>query len=223
MTTAIATYEKPTDLPAITQFTTMANAITVVDADTRTFAAEQYIDIKAQRDSIEARRVARKAPALQICQDIDSDHQPIIKAADAFLTIVKGKIAAFDRAEKQRIANEQIEAERVQREALAKAEAAAAKLVRQGQIDKAEAVRALAAVAPAPVVAPAAAKVGGEYTRQVYQGRVTNPVDFLRFIADHPAYLNAVEFKQSVLNELARSTTPIPGFSGGLVDSLTIK
>ncbi len=226
MTTAIAQYEKPTDLPALTQFTTMANAITVVDADTREFAADQYRDVKAQRDAIEKRRVERKAPALQICNDVDGDHQPIIKAADAYLTIVKGKIASFDAAERKRIADEQYEAERQRRAAEAVAEAAAAKLVKAGAIDEAEAVREAAAVAPRAVVA-VAPKSSGDYTRKVWSGRVTDVSKFLTFLAANAELAGMiVEFKQSALNKLAEKSADmpiVPGFEGGLVDSLTLK
>jgi hypothetical protein len=47
--------------------------------------------------------------------------------------------------------------------------------------------------------------VGGITTAEVWKARVTDPAALLRYIADHPEYLDWIEFKMTGLNDMAKS------------------
>lgn len=82
--------------------------------------------------------------------------------------------------------------------------------------DKAGATAILAEPVSAPVVtvAPETAKVDGVSTRTVWHAEVTDKMRLLKYVVEHPEWLNLIEVNLTALNSLARaqkSAYALPG------------
>lgn len=145
---------------------------------------------------------------------------PLNQVVDAVNALFKKPAAALNEAEeviKTAMIGYNNEQERIRREAEAKAAeqlrkdreklaAQAAKAAEKGQVEKAAALEAQAATLPTTVeIAPTAPKVSGISGRSTWQAAVKDKGAFLKYVAEHPEWLNLVDVNMVALNGLARS------------------
>jgi hypothetical protein len=215
MTTAVAQYETPTDLPQKSALVSAAESMIVVDQDTFEYALECAKDWKATWNRVEEERVKRRAPIDALYEQLASDFKPILDTLNACINIAKGKATKWQAEQKALALKRQQELDAAAAAAAKDAEAKAKALEKKGNIEAAEAVRQVAAVTTAPVVAPTVTRVAGTSNRANWQGRIENDIEFVAWLAtSHPEFIaSCIDFKLAGLNALAKlyRGKPIPG------------
>lgn len=201
----IVKYETP-KLPTVGYATEQASRIVIDDQTTYEIASTAAKAAKARRDEIDGMRKSIVDPINSAKDAVQAIFNPVLKDYDNAISVIKSKMVGYvnEQAEIQRKA--QAEAERVAREAAEKAAKAAAKLEAKGKIEEAQAIREVAAVAAAPVIAPLVTQVGGNSVRKVWKAKITDWVALVQFVAAHPEYVNLFTFNQSVADKLMAAT-----------------
>jgi hypothetical protein len=198
-------YDKP-DLPAVGAATAKANIICIDDQTTYEMASDVVVRIKTRRGEIDAMRKSIVDPINKAKDAVQAIFNPVLADYDAAEKIVKTKMIAYVNEQEEIRRKAQAEADRVAREAAAKAEKEAAKLEKKGNVEAAEAIREIAAVTSAPVIAPLVTQVGGNSVRKVWKARVTDLPAFLAALANHPEYHGLVTFNQAAADKLVSAT-----------------
>jgi len=200
--TTVVQYEKP-DLPVAGDAEHAAMRVIIDDQFTYELASKQAVAMKERRDEIEAMRKSIVDPINKAKDAVQAMFTPVTVGYDSAIRIIKAKMVHYvnEQAEKQRLA--QAEADRIARAAAEAAEKAAAKLEKKGKVEEAEAIREIAAVAAAPVVAPMVEQVGGNSVRKVWKTKLVDLQALAAFIAEHPDYINLISYNQSAGDRLA--------------------
>ena len=181
----------------------------VVKSPEQRIAAVKFADgIDDVKEKIEERfhPTINREKALQIWKDLKDTENAFYEPLDEAKKIIKDTVKAYDRevALKQQKEAElaeakRLEEERKERERLQKlADAAAAK----GKTEKAE---ALALQAESVTIAPTFNPAPQASKKLIWKARVTNMMWACKSIGDGLIPFNAVEFKQSALNELGKA------------------
>ena len=198
-------YDKP-DLPTVGAATAKANMIVIDDQTTYEIASTTVSRIKARRAEIDSMRKSIVDPINKAKDAVQAIFNPVLADYDAAEKVVKAKMVDYVNAQEDIRRKAQAEADRIAREAAAKAEKEAARLEKKGNTEAAAAVREIAAVTSAPVVAPLVAQVGGNSVRKVWKAKVTDWVALVKCVAEHPEYLSLFSFNQSVADKLFAAT-----------------
>lgn len=201
----VVKYDTP-NLPTVGYATEMASRIIIDDQTTYEIASTAAKAAKARRDEIDGMRKQIVDPINAAKEAVQNIFNPVLKDYDSAVSLIKTKMVTYvnEQAEIQRKA--QAEADRVAREAAEKAAKEAAKLEKKGKIEEAAAVREVAAMTAAPVVAPLVTQVGGNSVRKVWKCKITDWVALVKFVAENPDYLNLFSFNQSVADKLMAAT-----------------
>lgn len=206
-------YDEP-DLPIVGAAQAKASRIIIDDQTTYEIASTEVSALKKRRAEIDGARKSIVDPINKAKDAVQALFNPVLADYDAAEKTIKGKMIAYLN-EQERIQREaQAEADRVAREAAAKAEKEAAKLEKKGKIEEAEAIREIAAVTPAPVIAPLVTQVGGNSVRKAWKGEVFDKGAFLKAVAENVMFFDLVEVNESALNRLLAATNgkaEIPG------------
>lgn len=200
----VVKYETP-NLPPVGYATGMAARIVVDDQETYEIASIAAKAAKSRRDEIDGMRKQIVDPINAAKDAVQKIFNPVLDDYDSAIKVIKSKMVTYanEQAEIQRRA--QAEADRVAREAAEKAAKEAAKLEKKGKVEEAAAVREVAALSVAPVVAPLVTQVGGNSIRKVWKAKVTDMAALLKYAADNPD-LNLFSFNQSAADKLMAAT-----------------
>lgn len=194
-----------------------ARALVVKTPEQRTEAVSFADYIKDFKEKIEERfhPTKNKQTAYKAYDDALATEKAFYGPLDEAAKIAKETIKLFDREEaiKAQKAAELAEAKRQEeeRKAREKLEEQARKAEEKGKTEKAEALREQAqtvTVAPSFAPAPAATK------KLVWKARVSNPLLACKSIGEGLIPFNAVDFKQTALNDLGKNydgKSKIPG------------
>lgn len=206
-------YDTP-KLPTVGSAQAKANIVVIDDQTTYEMASEIVNKIKGRRKEIDEMRKFIVDPLNKAKDAVQAIFVPVLADYDAAEKIVKTKMVTYITEQDAIRVREQAEADRVAREAALKAEKEAAKLEKKGHVEAAEAVREMAAVASAPVIAPTVTQVGGNSIRHKLVGEVVDKEAFVQFIALNSIYLNVLDVNQGALNKWLAATDgklEIPG------------
>jgi colicin import membrane protein len=190
-------------------------------------AAIDLQQIKGAQKALEAKRTSAVGPLNGVVKTINEWFK---KPADALADaerVIKGGMIGFQN-EQERIRREQeakaAEQLRKERERL---EAQAAKAAEKGHTEKAEALQEHAAALPVSVeIASTAPKVSGIAGRSTWQAAVKDKAAFLKYVAEHPEWLNLVDVNMVALNGLARSqkqSLALPGIEAVEVQGISAR
>lgn len=227
-----ATIPEPREVALERQAPTLqqqATALVIRDAADLERAVElarSVKDLRAEaeatvRPAIDAAHKAHKA-ALAVLARIDDP----LKAAEATL---KAKIGEYQREVEAAAARE---AERQRQEAQKRRDEEVEAEVEAAEAQGASAVEVAAIIEQSeriPVVAPVAyapPKPAGMSIPRTFQAQITDPLALIRWVGEHPNYLNLVEPNQSKLNMLARAQGAnlcIPGVRVVEVSNVSIR
>lgn len=127
--------------------------------------------------------------------------------------MVKVELVNYTEKERERIATEQRQKEEAARKAAEDERLARAQqLQNQGRQAEAEAELDTPVVVETPVVA--APRASGVSVGGRWKARVDSPLALIKFVAEHPEYVNLVQANETALNDLARAqqaAMAIPG------------
>jgi hypothetical protein len=183
--------------------------------------------IKGAQKALEAKRTSAVNPLNGVVKTInDWFRKPAQALADAETVIKTGMIGYQNEQERIRREQEAKAAEQLRKER-EKLQAQAEKAAASGKVEKAEALQAHAAALPVSVeIASAAPKVAGIAGRSTWQAVVKDKAAFLKYVAEHPEWLNLVEVNMVALNGLARSqksALALPGVEGVEVQGISAR
>lgn len=201
----VVKYDTP-KLPDVGSATSHASRIVIDDQTTYEIASTAAKAAKARRDEIDGMRKSIVDPINAAKDAVQKVFNPVLADYDEAIRVIKTKMVTYvnEQAEIQRKA--QAEVDRLAREAAEKAAKEAAKLEKKGKVEEAAAVREVAAMTTAAVVAPLVAQVGGNSVRKVWKCKITDWVALVKFVAENPDYLNLFSFNQSVADKLMAAT-----------------
>jgi hypothetical protein len=189
-----------------------AKAIAVVSDETYAQAATVLLDVKALQQQIAATfdpHIARAHEAHKaLIAEKRTHDEPLMRAE----TLLKGAMVAYDVERRRR----QEEEARVLREAAQRAEETrrleeAAALEREAALSGDEDLRAeaefLLSQPPATVVIapPVSPRVAGITPTGRWKARVTSLIALIRYVAEHPQFINALSENQAFLDRQATS------------------
>lgn len=205
-----------------------AQEFTITNEAGLQFADEMRVELETEAKGLDNERLQLTRPLDDLKTLIMDQVKPAITNNKAAAQIYNLKALAF-RAEQRRIADEaRREAERIQRETQARLEAearkkeeAASKLktekARQAKMEEADALRQAAIHTPVSMAVSGPAPVStASNVVEKWDATITNPSEFLRWLADHPEWQSVVTFTASGMGRIARQykdTLPVPGVS----------
>jgi hypothetical protein len=163
-------------------------------------------NIKRAQKNLEEQRTSAVKPLNGVVATINGwFRRPTDALADAERVIKGGMTVYLTEQERIRREQEAKAAEQLRKER-EKLEAQAARAAASGKTEKAEALQAHAAALPVSVeIASTAPKVSGIAGRSTWQAAVKDKAAFLKYVAEHPEWLNLVDVNMVALNGLARS------------------
>lgn len=173
-----------TELPAL------APDLTILTEDQYRYWADQRIAANDQIKELTERRLRITRPMDAAKKEVMDLFEPPISFRKSFLGVIDPKLLAFEereKAEKNRINREALEAARIVQEGMIrKAEKKAAKLEAKGDLEGAASVLNQLPVAASPSLKPATApKVSGMSTMTLWRAEITDPHLLLK---KHPEY-----------------------------------
>lgn len=198
-------YDTP-KLPTVGSAQAKAAIVMIDDQTTYEIASDIVASIKGRRKEIDEMRKSIVDPINKAKDAVQAIFVPVLADYDAAEKIVKTKMISYVTEQEAIRIREQAEADRIAREAALNAEKEAAKLEKKGHVEAAEAVREMAAVASAPVVAPTVTQLGGNSVRKVWKARVTDKQAFVNAAANVEGLLTLVDVNQPALNKLGAAT-----------------
>lgn len=203
--TQVVEYQAPA-FPIGNSFILQAQALIIDDQLTYDLAIDKAREFKVLAAEWETKRKSYADPINLLKSKIQDDFMPIINALKEAEAVAKRKAIKYvdDQAAAQRKA--QAEADRVAREAAAAAERAAVKLEKKGDVEAAAAVREIAVLTPAAVIAPLVEQSGGTNVRKVWKAEVSDWVALVRFIAANPTYVSLLKFDEAAAARIAAAT-----------------
>jgi len=205
-----------------------ANALTIANDQDYKLADLRWVSLKNDSEKLEGIRVKANAPPLKLKSAVDALLKPGVTNRLTAVAVIQGKMRAYDNAKRAEGAQTQTEQARLSeqhRQQLAqdagrlRERAGKTKGGRRVQlIREAEELERTATLMPAEFAAPASADpetaVSGK--AKLWKGRVTNRKAFLQWMVQSDERLGYVDFKQGLLNNLAKQIGPlgtaIPGF-----------
>ena len=211
--TTLVQYDTP-NLPTIGSATKKAGMIVIDDQTTYEIASDAVAKIKTRRKEIDGMRKSIVDPINKAKDAVQAIFTPVLADYDEAEKVIKRKMIGYVEAEEQARKIAQAAADKAARELAEAAEKKAAKLEAKGKVEEAEAIREIAAVTPAPFVAPTVEQVGGNSIRHKLVGEVTDKEAFVAFVAANPIYLNVIDINASQLNKWVAATDgklEIPG------------
>ena len=193
-----------------------AKALTVKNPDQRAIAVSFIKQAKEAKEKIEERfhPTKNKQTAYKHYEDLLLTEKAFYAPIDEAVKIVNETVKKFDLEESKRVQREAEEAEAKrradERKQQEKLEKKAEKAEGKGNIEQAEVLREQAAnVNIAPTFIPPA-----QTKKLIWKARVINPLKACKSISEGLIPFNAVEFKQSALNDLGKAydgKSVIPG------------
>lgn len=183
-----------------------ASYAVIKTADEFEAAALDLQSIKGAQKALEAKRTSAVNPLNGVVKTINEWFKKPAEALKAAEDVIKGGMIGFQN-EQERIRREQeAKAAEQLRKEREKLEVQAAKAVAKGNVERAEALQASAAALPTTVeIASAAPRVSGISGRSTWQAAVKDKAAFIKYVAEHPEWLNLVDINMVALNGLARS------------------
>lgn len=191
---AVTEFRQGLNLPASYAIETVEDAIG---------AGAMLVAIKAKQKELDERKRAVTRPLDEAKRNALALFTPLetqLKAAEASL---KQAILAYNRQVEAARAAEEARLREAQREAEEAAQARADKLLKQGKVERAEAV--LAAIPPVPIVVADAPKLEGISERGIWKAEVTNLMALCAAIINGTAPIAYIEANQVALNAYARA------------------
>lgn len=205
-----------------------ANEFTVTNEAEFQFADEMRVELESQAKQLDSQRIGITRPIDDLKSYIMAQVKPAIDNNKSAAAIYNRKALDFRRAERQKAEEARREAEAEQRRKQEELRRAAEKREAEANKLKTEAARARAqaeadalkmAAEQTPIVMAVSAPVPVATASNVvekWDAQVVNASDFLRWLADHPEWMNIVSFGKGPMNRLAsqyKDTLPIPGVS----------
>jgi hypothetical protein len=211
--TTLVQYDKP-DLPTVGSAAALAQRIIIDDQTTYEIASTEVSTLKARRAEIDGLRKGIVDPINKAKDAVQALFNPVLADYDAAERIIKGKMVTYVNAQAEIQRKAQAEADRVAREAAEAAEKAAKKLEKKGDVEAASAIREIAAVTSAPVIAPLVTNVGGNSIRKKWKARLVDKSKALAHAASNPAIDGIFDWDQGAADRYAAATSGksvIPG------------
>jgi hypothetical protein len=147
-----------------------------------------------------------KRRAHELHKSITSTEAKYTLPIDKTLSLLNGKITDYERREQRRAEEEararQAEADRIEQERAIE-EAVAAE--QAGDKDLAEAILEAPVTRSTVIAAPRLAEVVGASQRTTWSGEGINLLATVRFVAEHPEYVECLAYNQPVINQHARA------------------
>jgi len=169
-------------------------------------ASEDLKLIRARQRQLEDARTSITRPLTDAQRAINNLFRVPREMLDEAERVIKGSVLSYQAAEeRKRREAEAIAAETLRRER-EKLEAEALRAEASGKFEKAEALRITAAVTPTRIdMANAAARMPGLSSRSTWRAELIDKNALVRYVAQHPEWLDLLEPNMVALNGLARS------------------
>lgn len=248
MSEQILKYERPDSEGMIRQsgaMLTFAQGLLIDSPDTNQMAGEELASIKGKLNKLDALRKSITKPMDDAKAAVmDLFRAPVATLQDAERTI-KNKMLAYTseqeriaeqrrraaeavaQQERDRLAAEAAETERLAQEEAAKLLESAdgpaneetvqqAQAVMQQAQETAAALRSSAAVMTAPIVSDAPSRASGTAVKEVWKATVDDKLKLIQHVAANPHLVNLLDINQTALNQMAKSLKSglnIPGAS----------
>lgn len=218
-------YQMPEEEKVAAAALTLESAkLIVIDSESMLEVAMQERGLlKQQIEAIEAERMTITRPLDAAKKGVMDFFKKLTGPREEAVGVIDSAVRVWRKKEADRIALKHAEAEANARKERERLEAEAKAAAAAGKPEEAAVLEQTAAVVVAAPAAPMA-KVAGATFPKTWKGKVTNPSEFLRYLADHADRQSCVEFKASELNSLARSIKKaivIPGFEASEVEGIT--
>lgn len=214
-TITITTPTPPEEVARMGPLEQTISSLKIVDAATHAEAKKYGKRLTGMKRFILELYAEPKKKADEAHKSITTMERKYLEPIDKTLSLLNGRIDIYERAEKARAEEEarqrQIEANRIEQER-ALQEAVAAE--QAGDIELAEAI---IEVPPAPAVVlpePNLAKVAGTSARTSWSGEGINLLATVKFVAEHPEFIDCLAYNQTGINGHARAmkgNLKIPG------------
>jgi hypothetical protein len=173
----------------------IAEAITIDSDEEEQMAIDSCAEIKRFGKQIEEARVSEKAPFKEISEYIDGMFRPLIKSTDAAEEIIKGKIKPW-RIKKEQIRQEEERKRQIEyQKKIAEEQARAKKEKREAEI-----------IVPPPAIIETQTRgtTASAPTRKTWKAEITDPMLFIKAVADGKVPIEAIEIKASFINAQAK-------------------
>ena len=223
-------YDRPNSQELVSHandFLEMAKTMVINSPSMYSLAAEELATIKGNIAALTERRmgITRKfddlkkdimdlfRPALDRLEEAKTYHQNGMITYNAEVEHIRkaeqDRLEAIVKAEKDQLKAEARAVEAAAAKAISEAKGKAAKeqarIAAENAQEEADAIRMTAQVvvaAPATTVAPSAA---GTSVRKVWKGKCTDKLALVKYIAEHPEYIELVGVDPMMLNSIARA------------------
>lgn len=184
-------------------YTRMVDVFVVDSAQMYEIGVNELKKIKAKAKELEEQRKSITAPMDLAKKTVMDMYRPATDSLTYAEKTLKGKLMAYDEEQqaiqRQRQAEAEAEAER-QRLLLAEQ---AQQAEQSGNQAMADALLETACIVVAPVVIKDVPKVSGVSTRITWKAEVTDKLALVKYIAEHPEYIDMMDANASVLNKFA--------------------
>jgi NADH dehydrogenase/NADH:ubiquinone oxidoreductase subunit G len=186
-------------------YTAIADDFIVEDEELFELAAGEVAELARVHAAIDAQRTSITEPLTLALRNANAIYQPVLRKIEEAKKLLGQRMNEFRERERQRIARENAERERVatiEREKIA-AQARAAQA--EGRDEDAFAIRQTAALVSAAVRPTAPRSVAGVSTRSNWSAECLDIAALIRFVADNPGYTNLLQANPIALKALARA------------------
>jgi hypothetical protein len=186
-------------------YTAIADDFVVDSEELFEIAGAEVAELARRHDEIEAQRLSIVEPLNVALRNANGVFMPVLRKIEAAKKLLGQRMAEYRERERQRIARENAERERlatVERERIA-AEAKAAD--EAGREEDAFAIRQTAALVSAPVRPTAPPKVPGVAVRQNWSAEVLDLDKLVAWVAANPENVNLLQANPVALKALARA------------------
>ncbi|MBN3839247.1 hypothetical protein [Burkholderia sp. Ac-20349] len=205
----------------------MAQSYTIDSVDVLALANDDLKEIAGATKDMDELRTSFVKPLNDEVKFINDTFRPHIEGLKEARAILEPKILQFQRAEAARVAEDQRKANEAAAAERRKLEEQAKAAQQTGDAETASALAVAAEVMVAPVVQSSIPTKGtGTSSRSSWSAEVTNMLELVKHVAEHPEHINLLSVNTTALNGLARSlksALQIPGVKPVEKKSLAVR